>query len=37
MCFQKLINSLFATINQKEIADWILICFKYIYYLLSQS
>lgn len=39
MCFQKLIHSSFATMNQKEIAHWILMKynFTYIYCLLSQS
>lgn len=29
MCFQKLIHSSFATMNQKEIADWILMKYKF--------
>ena len=40
MCFQKLIHSSFATMNQKEIAAWILMKYElhtYISYLLSQS
>jgi len=36
MCFQKLIHSLFATMNQKEISDWILMKYKLHIYLLPS-
>jgi len=29
MCFQKLIHSSFATVNQKGTADWILMKYKF--------